>query len=124
MQNSMNTIDKEFSSLLKKEVEDVRLSASFTEKIMEEVQTKKQFHCAPLISKKGWWVILSYFVVMVVLTALNGADADSLQLVESLKMDYLMEISTMPLIGLSVILLFISCDFYFRSSIIRRERPK
>lgn len=48
----MDPLDKEFSSLLKKEVEDVRLSGSFTEKIMEEVQTKKPFQSAPLISKK------------------------------------------------------------------------
>ncbi len=120
----MNPIDKEFSSLLKKEVGEVRLSASFTEKIMEEVQTKKQFHCTPLISKKGWWVILCYFVVMVVLTALNGTYAESFQLVPQSKLDYLMKIGTMPLIGLGVIVLFISFDFYFRSRIVRIEGSK
>jgi hypothetical protein len=120
----MDPLDKEFSSLLKKEVEDVRLSASFTEKIMEEVQTKKPFRCAPLISKKGWWAILGYFVVMIILTALNGTDAESFELVHASKLDYLIKIGTMPLIGLGVIILFLSVDFYLRSRIVRMEGSK
>lgn len=120
----MDPLDKEFSSLLKKEVEDVRLSASFTEKIMEEVQTKKPFQSAPLISKKGWWAILGYFVVMIILTALNGADAGPFQLMPASKLDYLIKIGTMPLIGLGVIVLFLSFDYYFRTQIVRMEGSK
>jgi len=68
--------DKTLASLLERTIIE-KPSDTFLSDIMAQVETKKKVEFQPLISKKGWSVILSLFTIFVLYLIFNDGTEES-----------------------------------------------